>query len=299
MWSKLGILRFAEMPIFMVFSRDFWDFTDFSASSKKAFLITSSLLFLGRGFGLGFGRFRLKWGGAKGHLTSPNPSFFLGVLFFVYLGGFASGLGFERFRVRWGPPHWTLPYFGFLLFVIYFLGSVYWETKRPFPAILQGVWSYFSKNPFLQMLFWFCFLLLPSSNSSCYYFLFFFLFLFFLFFFFLLFICFLPFQYSTFFLPLFLVLLSFFSFSIVLNSFDFCFLHFLSNTSLDLGVLPVATIWMSICIIGVSLSLPISVYCLLPNCFLCLFCGLEEPVRSCSKKPLPNCGLDRDNKQAS
>ena len=34
----------------------------------------------GCSFGLGFGRFRLRWGGPNGHLTSPNPSFFF--LFF-------------------------------------------------------------------------------------------------------------------------------------------------------------------------------------------------------------------------
>ena len=53
-----------------------------------------------------FGRFRLRWGGPKGHVPSPNPSF---VWFFGgYCFLFKEDLGWGG--AWWAPPHLTLPF---------------------------------------------------------------------------------------------------------------------------------------------------------------------------------------------
>ena len=138
LWSNLGVLRFAEMPFYTVFSN-----FGLSEKLKKATraLLTRSIVFviLGRFClnGLGFGRFRLRWGGPSGHLTSPNLSFscFLG---FVFLGGF---------------------YFPFCL------SFVFWKSQKGhFLTMLEFVSSPLEKH-FLQIRLFFLFFFSFSSLS--------------------------------------------------------------------------------------------------------------------------------------
>ena len=100
------------MPIFIVFSRFGCFQRNIKERDQRGFLTRSSILilccfccfcFL---VGLGFGTFGLRWGGWKGHLTSPNPFFCI----------FSCFVFFEK------------------------------KTIRPVPAVLQGWGLLFSSD---------------------------------------------------------------------------------------------------------------------------------------------------------
>ena len=131
LWSNLGFLKVCRNAYFYSFLRDnerrgkrgFW---------QDLFLGGGGwvLFFFGGGFGLRFGRFRLRWGDPKGHLASPNPSFFWFVLF-----------------------DWVLE------------GSGWGGAKRPFLAVLE-IWGLICcQNPFQDSILFFLSLHQPFSKT--------------------------------------------------------------------------------------------------------------------------------------
>ena len=83
-----SFLRLVERPILLVFSRGFWCSRKTPGKSNKGFLDKKhhfGFSVWGGGVLQFFvGRFRLRWSGPKGHLTSHNPSLFCYFLCFFF-----------------------------------------------------------------------------------------------------------------------------------------------------------------------------------------------------------------------
>ena len=145
-WSKIGVLRFAEMPILQCFLK-FAGFQIFWQGQKKAFFNNMLVLWLCLVFSL-------VWG----HLTSPNPSFFVCLaLFFLrfVLFWFWFWFGFGLEGLGWGVglkgPTSPNPY---LLFAFVFWGGCFFVflgySERTRAIFLQGLGSFFYQNTFCK-----------------------------------------------------------------------------------------------------------------------------------------------------
>ena len=105
-----------------------------------------------------FGRFRLRWGGSKGHLTSLNPPFF--AFIFSFFGG-KGGFGLARFRGRWGPKDPTSPNPPFFVLGVFFFKT----PKSYFLAISNLFCFFFWQNLFSKSFLCFFVLFVPFQDS--------------------------------------------------------------------------------------------------------------------------------------
>ena len=197
-FAPICLLRFSAMPIFRVWSRDFLLSEEHSRKWKRGFWHDPPFCFFVFFLCLSFGRFRLRWGGPKGHLTSPNPSFF-GV---CLLGG-----GWVLGQVGPGEPQ---------------------AQRRPLSCNFRGFWSFSGKSLFFRSFF---FYLIFLALLLLLLFLFFIIIIIIIFFWILLFFFFFFFFFFIFFICFLLILLLFLLFSSSSYFPSYCFFFSSSSSS--------------------------------------------------------------------
>ena len=115
-------------------------------------------------FCLGFGRFRLRWGGLKSHLVSPNPSFLFLLLFSRALKGRFTAI-LENFHLVSFASSWSIPFETLLV-----LSSQSFFLHLPFPSLFVSFSKSLPETPPFQTQFaliFCCFLLLFFLFASC------------------------------------------------------------------------------------------------------------------------------------